>query len=121
MADSHNLGIKGEDLATEYLTKSGYKILQRNWKWGKNEIDIIAEKDDMVVFIEVKTRTGLPLEHPRGAITVDKQKSIIYAADGYIRKFKIDNESRFDVLFIIMQDDKPEFELIDNAFYPTLR
>ena len=57
MAESHNLGIKGEDLAAEHLKKSGYKILFRNWKWGKNEIDIIAEKDDTVVFVEVKTRT----------------------------------------------------------------
>ena len=121
MAESHILGIKGEDLATEYLKKSGYKILQRNWTWGKHEIDIIAKKDDMVVFIEVKTRSGNPQEHPRSAISVEKQKSMIYAADGYIQKFRIDDESRFDVLFIIMNGDKPEFEHIDNAFYPTLR
>ena len=121
MAESHILGNKGEDIATDYLKKSGYKILLRNWKWGKHEIDIIAEKDDMIVFVEVKTRTDTPLEHPRSAITVEKQKSMIYAADGYIQKFKIDKESRFDVLFIIMKGEQPQFELIDNAFYPTLR
>ena len=121
MAESHILGNKGEDIAVGYLKKSGYKILLRNWKWGKHEIDIIAEKDDMIVFVEVKTRSENPKEHPRTAITVEKQKSMIYAADGYIQKFKIDKESRFDVLLIIMQGENPQFELIDNAFYPTLR
>ena len=57
MAESHILGNKGEDIAADHLKKSGFKILFRNWKWGKHEIDIIAEKDDMVVFVEVKTRT----------------------------------------------------------------
>ena len=57
MAESHNLGQKGEDLAAEHLKKAGYKILFRNWKWGKHEIDIIAENKDCVVFVEVKTRS----------------------------------------------------------------
>ena len=121
MAESNILGNKGEDLAADYLKKAGYKILMRNWTWGKHEIDIIAEKAEMLVFIEVKTRSGNPQMHPRTSITVEKQKSIIYAADGYIQKFKVDKESRFDLLFIIMDGDQPQFELIDDAFYPTLR
>jgi putative endonuclease len=121
MAEANILGNKGEELATGYLRKAGYKILKRNWKWGKNEIDIIAEKDDMLVFIEVKTRSDNPQVHPRTAITAEKQKSMIYAADGYIRKFRIDKEARFDLLFIIMQGEQPQFELIEDAFYPTLR
>jgi putative endonuclease len=121
MAESHILGNKGEDFAAGYLKTSGYKILLRNWKWGKHEIDIIAEKADMIVFIEVKTRSENPKEHPRTAITVEKQKSMIYAADGYIQKFKVDKECRFDVLLIIMHGDKPQFELIEDAFYPTLK
>jgi len=121
MAESHMLGIKGEDLAAEHLKKSGYKILFRNWKWGKNEIDIIAEKDDTVVFAEVKTRTDEFLGGVASAISTEKQKSIIYAAEGYIRRYNVDKESRFDVLTIIVQGETYTIDHIESAFYPTLR
>jgi putative endonuclease len=121
MSESHNLGKTGEDVATDHLRKSGYKILYRNWKWGKNEIDIIAEKNDVVVFVEVKTRTDDYLMDPRTAITREKQRSIIFAADGYIQRFNIDKESRFDVLTIIKKEESFEIDHIEDAFYPTLR
>jgi len=121
MAESHDLGIKGENIAAEHLNKSGYKILFRNWKWGKNEIDIIAEKDDTVVFVEVKTRTDEFLGGVASAISTEKQKSIIYAAEGYIRRYNVDKESRFDVLTIIMTGETYTIDHIESAFYPTLR
>ena len=121
MAESHILGSKGEDIAADHLKRSGYKILFRNWKWGKNEIDIIAEKDDTVVFVEVKTRTDEFLGGVASAISTEKQKSIIYAADGYIRRFNVDKESRFDVLTIIMSGETFTIDHIESAFYPTLR
>ena len=121
MAESHILGIKGEEIAAEHLKKSGYKILFRNWKWGKNEIDIIAEKDETVVFVEVKTRTDEFLGGVASAISREKQQSIIYAADGYIRRYNVDKESRFDVLTIIMSGETHTIDHIESAFYPTLR
>jgi len=121
MAESHNLGQKGEDMAAEYLKKAGFKILFRNWKWGKHEIDIIAEKKDFIIFVEVKTRTDDFQMHPVTAITKEKQKSIIWAAEGYIKKLNIDKESRFDVITIIKKSDEFEIDHIENAFYPTLR
>jgi len=121
MAESHILGSKGEDIAADHMKRSGYKILFRNWKWGKNEIDIIAEKDDTVVFVEVKTRTDEFLGGVASAISTEKQKSIIYAADGYIRRFNVDKESRFDVLTIIMSGETFTIDHIERAFYPTLR
>jgi len=121
MAESHDLGQKGEDLAAEYLTKAGYKILFRNWKWGKYEIDIIAENKDFIIYIEVKTRTDDYQMHPVTAITKEKQKSIIWAAEGYIRRYKIDKESRFDVVTIIRRNEDFVIEHIEDAFYPTLR
>ena len=121
MSKSHILGIKGEDIAAEHLKKSGYKILYRNWKWGKNEIDIIAEKDDTVVFVEVKTRTDEFLGGVASAISTEKQKSIIYAAEGYIRRYNVDKESRFDVLTIIMTGETYTIDHIESAFYPTLK
>jgi putative endonuclease len=101
MAESHLLGQKGEDIAAGHLKKKGYNILHRNWKWGKNEIDIVAENKDFIVFVEVKTRTEDFQLHPRHAVTSEKQRSLIYAADGYIRRYGIDKESRFDIVTII--------------------
>ena len=121
MAESHDLGKRGEDAAVGHLKKSGFRILRRNWKAGKLEIDIIAENQDFIVFAEVKTRSEDFKEDPRSAINREKQKSIIFAADNYIRWNNIDKESRFDVIIVIMKDDVPQIDHIEGAFYPTLR
>ena len=121
MAESHDLGQKGEDLAADHLTKAGFKILFRNWKWGKHEIDIIAENKDFIIFAEVKTRSDDYQMHPVTAVTKEKQKSIIFAADGYIKRYKIDKESRFDVITVIKAGEEFQIDHIEDAFYPTLR
>lgn len=121
MAESHDLGKQGEDLAVDHLKNAGFKILSRNWKYGKHEIDIIAEKSDVVVFAEVKTRTDDFQMDPRTAINREKQKSIILAADGYIKRYSIDKDSRFDVIIVIKRDVQFEIDHIEDAFYPTLR
>ncbi len=120
MAESHILGQKGEELATDYLIKTGYKILFRNWLWGKHEIDIIAENEDLIIFVEVKTRNDDFQMHPVTAVTRDKQRSIIRAADGYIQKYNINKEGRFDVITLIKKDDTFDIDHIEAAFYPTL-
>jgi putative endonuclease len=121
MAESHNLGQKGEDLAADYLEKAGFKILFRNWKWGKHEIDIIAENKDFVVFVEVKTRTDDYQMDPRTSITKDKQRSIIWAANGYLQKFNVDKEGRFDIIIIVKKGESYQIDHTENAYYPTLR
>ena len=121
MAESHNLGQKGEDLAAEHMKNAGFRILCRNWKWGKNEIDIIAEKKEMIIFVEVKTRSDDFQMHPATAVTNEKQRSIIYSADGYIRKFDINKESRFDIITVIKTGESYQIDHIEDAFYPTLR
>jgi putative endonuclease len=121
MAESHNLGQQGEVFAADHLKKAGFKILFRNWKWGKHEIDIIAENKEFIVFAEVKTRTDDFQMHPVTAVTREKQRSIIFAADGYLQKFNINKESRFDIITIIKKVDSFEIDHIEGAFYPTLR
>ena len=121
MSDSKELGKQGEDIASSFLVEKGYKIVARNLKMGANEIDIIAENEDFLVFIEVKTRSENYLEHPRSAVMASKQKSIIKTADLYIRRYNIDKESRFDIITIIKKNDKFEIVHIEDAFYPTLR
>ena len=121
MSDSKELGCQGEDIASSFLVKKGYKIVVRNLKMGKNEIDIIAENESFMVFVEVKTRSGDYLEHPCAAVTTSKQKSIIKTADNYIRQHNIDKESRFDIITIIKNNSEFEIAHIENAFYPTLK
>jgi putative endonuclease len=121
MADSHLLGQKGEDIAANHLKQMGYSILHRNWKSGKRELDIVAENRDFIVFVEVKTRTDDYQMHPRHAVTSEKQKSIIYAAEGYIHRYNINKESRFDIIIVISDGKSIEVEHIEDAFYPTLR
>jgi putative endonuclease len=121
MNESLSLGQHGEDLAVAHLVESGYKILQRNWITGKHEIDIIAEKDNFIVFIEVKTRSADYLVHPRDAVSVQKQKSMVLSADIYIKRYKTNKECRFDVISVLKDGSKNEIEHITDAFYPTLR
>jgi putative endonuclease len=121
MSDSKSLGQKGEDLAADHLKQKGYSIRHRNWVSGKNEIDIIAENKDTIVFVEVKTRSENPKVDPRDSITKDKRNSIIYTAENYIRRFNINKESRFDVILIEAEGDGFKIEHIEYAYYPTLR
>jgi len=121
MAESHNLGQKGEDLAADHLKKAGYKILFRNWKWGNKEIDIIAENQEFIIFVEVKTRSEDFLMAPVTAITREKRRTLIYAANGYLQRYGIDKESRFDIITVIQTADSYKIDHIEGAFYPTLR
>jgi len=121
MAESHELGQKGEEKAFDFLINKGFKILFRNWTWGGHEIDIIAENKDFIIFVEVKTRSANFLDDPRNAVSRLKQKAIIRAAEGYIQRYNIDKESRFDVITIISNNKDFEIDHIENAFYPTLR
>jgi putative endonuclease len=121
MAESHNLGKIGEELALKHLNETGFKIIAKNWTWGRHEIDIIAENEDVLVFAEVKTRTNDFLMHPVTAVNREKQKSMINAADGYIRRYNIDKECRFDVITVIKKGSDFVIDHIEDSFYPTLR
>lgn len=121
MSDTKSLGTLGEELAADYLVKNGYRILSKNFTFGKYEVDIIAENKECIAFVEVKTRAEDPLDPPANAITRDKQKAIIWAAEGYIKRYRIDKESRFDVIIVIQKGLEFEINHIPYAFYPTLK
>ncbi len=111
------LGIKGEDLATKFLKKKGFRIISRNYKTPLGEIDIIAEDGETLVFVEVKTRTdnsfGLPFE----AVDHRKKEKLRKVALYYLKNVrKKDVASRFDVLSIRAGDKKSEVEHIIDAF-----
>lgn len=120
MTDRSFLGSRGEKIAAGYLKDRGYIIRERNWRSGRTEIDIIAENDRNIVFVEVKTRSADFHVHPRDAVNVPKQRTIIYAASNYIDRFAVTKEARFDIITIIYDGSAWETEHIENAYYPTM-
>lgn len=120
MAESHSLGKRGEKIAADYLMTNGYRLLERNWSTGKREIDIIAEDEEYLIFVGVKTRTADFQLHPRDAVSVPKQRNMIFAAQTYIERTMCEKEARFDIVSIVVDGRRYELEHIENAFYPTL-
>ena len=113
-------GSEGEDLAVDYLKKKGYIILDRNYKFGRQgEIDIIAQNDNCLIFVEVKTRTNHAFGKPTDQISYRKINNLYHAANGYLYKKKINNiDCRFDAVFIDLSDKKaPIIEHVENAYY----
>ena len=121
MDTTTEIGKQGETIAKEYLISKGYKILHINWHYKHKEIDIVCEKDDTLVVVEVKTRTSSYFENPQDSITKKKQRFIIEATNAYIEKYNIDFETRFDAVGIIYTDDKYTIEHIEDAFTPIVR
>ncbi len=118
MASHNELGIKGEQLACEHLLNSGYVILEKNYRYQKAEVDLIAQKNNQLVFIEVKTRTTDFFGRPEESITKAKQKLMIEAADYYIQSNHLNNEVRFDAVAIIINNKGISINHIEDAFYP---
>lgn len=110
------LGKWGESYAATYLQKNNFKILERNYRFQKNEIDIIAIHKDELVIIEVKTRQTSEIGEPWRAVTKAKQKQIIKVADYYVQSNLIDKEVRFDIISIVHNSYRTECEHIERAF-----
>lgn len=107
------LGNRGENRACSYLKKQGYKILERNYKTPFGEVDIIAERDEVVAFIEVKTRSSDRFGQPSEAVNKDRQRRYIESANYYFVNRAPDVTVRFDIIEIY----KDEINHIINAFY----
>jgi len=116
MADHNDLGKKGEEAAARYLQQNGYSIIERNWVNEKYEIDIIAQNEEFIIFVEVKTRSSDYWENPEEAVSKGKIKRIVEAADFYLREKDIDLPARFDVIAMIWTGNKFEIDHIDDAF-----
>ncbi len=116
MAEHNILGKKGEELAKQFLIENAYKIRYLNWRFKKTEIDIVAEKNNLLVVIEVKTRTNEYFENPKEAVTLKKQRNIIDTTEAYIEKFDIDLEVRFDIISITFENGQEKIEHIQDAF-----
>jgi len=123
VADHNDLGKEGEERAREYLQSKGYKIRHTNWVpfGSKNELDIVAEKDGMLVVVEVKSRSTITFEHPEDAITPAKIRRIVMATHDYIQAYDLTIETRFDVI-AALSNYKGGFDIehIEDAFMPPI-
>lgn len=120
MAIHNEIGSWGEQIAVDILIKEGYAIVERNWKMGHLEIDIIASKDATIVFAEVKTRSDID-EDPLEAVTRAKINNMVRAAQAYITARDMPHDIRFDLFAIAGTPDEHTVEYIPDAFQPTLR
>jgi putative endonuclease len=119
MAVHLELGRRGESLAKTHLENAGYEILDENWTHGKAEVDLIAYKDKVIIFAEVKTRTGNAFGEPEDFVDARKQKLLVSAADEYIYLMDHQGDVRFDIISILF-DKQTNYTLkhIEDAFWP---
>ncbi|MDD3593063.1 MAG: YraN family protein [Candidatus Gastranaerophilales bacterium] len=117
MINNRTTGNNGEDLAVEFLQQSGFKIIERNWHYGKlGEIDIIAVDKDVLVFVEVKARRSLACGHPLEAISYKKLEQIKMTGLAYLSQCSQKyNSYRFDAISVIL-GHQPQIELVKNIF-----
>ena len=116
MAEHYELGKKGEQLAVNYLINKGYKIVERNWRFQKAEIDIIATKDKILISVEVKTRSTNDFGSPQDFVTPKKIKLMVSAMNEYILNKDLDIELRFDIVAITKDKSSFDIQHFKDAF-----
>ncbi|WP_028897866.1 YraN family protein [Prevotella sp. HUN102] len=118
MATHNELGAWGEELACEYLRQSGYRILDRNWKYGRRDLDIVAVENDVLVVAEVKTRRNERFTDADEAVNAQKIRSLSIAANAYVKSHCWNQDIRFDIITIVGSPDEHEVRHVKDAFLP---
>ncbi|MDX1363627.1 YraN family protein [Arenibacter latericius] len=117
MGKHNEFGKQGEKLAEAYLIKNGYRIVHKNYRYLKAEIDIIAQKDGILAVVEVKSRSSEYWQDIADTVTEKKIKLIVKAADQYVVSRDLDIEVRFDIIAILKEGTKFKIDHWENAFY----
>ncbi|WP_293873633.1 YraN family protein [Flavobacterium sp.] len=117
MAEHNELGKLGEELAVAFLQKEGYDILETNWTFQKAEIDIIAQKGNVLAVVEVKTRSSIEFGLPQDFVKPKKIQLLVKAVNEYIISNDLDVETRFDIIAIYKEESKYKIEHIQDAFF----
>lgn len=120
MAAHNDLGVLGEEKSVEYLQSKGFVIKQQNWRYGKYEIDIVAEKDNFLVIVEVKTRKKGSLLSPVESVNKTKIQNLVFAANAYIKRYNVTKQTRFDIISMTIDSagNVDTFEHLEDAFLP---
>jgi putative endonuclease len=117
MAKHNDLGKLGEELAVEFLRKEGYEILETNWTFQKAEVDIIAQKENTLAIVEVKTRSSLDFGLPQDFVKPKKIQLLVKAVNEYVVSKNLDIEVRFDIIAIHKEGKSYVIEHLKDAFY----
>ena len=117
MANHNDLGQKGEELAVDFLLKHGYEILSRNYIFQKAEVDIIAQKEDILAIVEVKTRSTNVFGNPQDFLKPKQIQRIVKAVDHFVTSHQLDVEVRFDIIAIVKNGNQFDIEHLENAYY----
>lgn len=118
MAKHNETGSNGEKIAENFLQTKGYTILHRNWKHEKKEVDLVAEHDGLLVFVEVKTRSAAWFGYPEDAVGPAKQDYLKVAAEEFLYRYPQYERIRFDIISIITQKDAiKEIVHFEDAFF----
>lgn len=120
MAQHNKLGKRGEEEAVRYLKSKDYKIVCRNWKFYGYEIDIVAENEEFIVFVEVKTRMSVQWGNPVDFVDTSRMRRMIDAANHYLIEMNIDKPARFDIIGLVWNGKGFDLEHVDDAFLPFL-
>lgn len=117
MAKHNELGKKGEKLAVDYLAKNGYTIVERNYRFQKAEVDIIARKGNTLIAVEVKTRSTPEFGDPQDFVKPKQIQLLVKALHNYVIEHDLDVEVRFDIVAIIENKQGTKIEHLEDAFY----
>ncbi len=117
MTDKIKMGNEGEDLATDFLRRKGFAVLERNYRYKHSEIDLIVSRDNWLVFIEVKTRTSIAFGYPEEFVDYKKKKKIMEGALEYMYAKDWQGNVRYDIVAIYLVNGRPEIHHIEDAFY----
>jgi putative endonuclease len=117
MAEHNDLGKLGEELAVEFLRKEGYEILETNWTFQKAEVDIIAQKENTLAIVEVKTRSSLDFGLPQDFVKPKKIQLLVKAVNEYVVSKNLDIDVRFDIIAIHKDGKSYVIEHLKDAFY----
>ena len=116
MPNNQQTGKTGEALAVQYFIQHGYRILDKNWRWGNWEIDLVASKNQFIHFIEVKTRTTRKFGFPDDSVTKMKIRFLIDAADEYLYRHPGWKRVQFDILSIELGGKEINYTLIEDVY-----
>lgn len=117
MAQHNKTGSLGETMAAEYLSGNGFAVLHRNWRHLHWEVDIIAEKDGILHFMEVKTRRTKKFGHPEEAVSKKKIQNLINASEEYLYRQPQWQRIQFNILAItILKNEPVEYFLIEDVY-----
>lgn len=115
--NTQDTGKEGEGIAKDYMQKKGYKLINQNYRYKKAEIDLIFQKEGLLIFVEVKFRSNDAFGLPEETVSNDQQDRIVAAAEHYIVETDWQEDIRFDIIAILATKKEFDIQHFEDAFY----